>query len=56
MNLVYKRFNSLLGKPREVLKKDKTKVKTSWLGSFGIDPALALGLPSKCDMPNAPTC
>ncbi|CAN6858268.1 unnamed protein product [Brassica oleracea] len=27
-----------------------------WLGSFGIDPALALGLPSKCDMPNAPAC
>ncbi|KAL0792542.1 hypothetical protein Bca101_063919 [Brassica carinata] len=26
------------------------------LGSFGIDPALAAGLPSKCNMPNAPTC
>ncbi|KAJ0245486.1 putative lipid-transfer protein DIR1 [Hirschfeldia incana] len=26
------------------------------LGYYGIDPALAAGLPSKCKMPNAPTC
>ncbi|CAH8362100.1 unnamed protein product [Eruca vesicaria subsp. sativa] len=27
-----------------------------WLGSFGIDPALAAELPSKCNIDNAPTC
>ncbi|KFK31324.1 hypothetical protein AALP_AA6G097600 [Arabis alpina] len=31
--------------------------KTSpWLGSFGIDPTLAVGLPTKCGLPNPPTC
>lgn len=31
--------------------------KTSpWLASFGIDPALAVGLPTKCGLANPPTC
>ncbi|VVB15415.1 unnamed protein product [Arabis nemorensis] len=31
--------------------------KTSpWLGSFGIDPALAVELPTKCGLANVPTC
>ncbi|XP_006395174.2 putative lipid-transfer protein DIR1 [Eutrema salsugineum] len=27
-----------------------------WLGSFGIDPELAVGLPTICGLANAPTC
>ncbi|XP_010482097.1 PREDICTED: putative lipid-transfer protein DIR1 [Camelina sativa] len=27
-----------------------------WLGSFGVDPELASGLPKECGIPNAPTC
>ncbi|CAA7058914.1 unnamed protein product [Microthlaspi erraticum] len=27
-----------------------------WLGTLGVDPDLALGLPTKCGVANAPTC
>ncbi|CAE6228539.1 unnamed protein product [Arabidopsis arenosa] len=27
-----------------------------WLGSFGVDPELASGLPKQCGLANAPTC
>lgn len=27
-----------------------------WLGSFGVDPKLASGLPKECGLANAPTC